>query len=199
MKKSADGADTPEHRIRAAARDLLFSEGFGQVTTDRLAQSAGVSKTTIYKYFGDMTGVLRAVVTAEADAFQAGIILDPQTEQDFRDGVIRFGINLLTLVDDPQTIGFEMSILEQARTHPDVAHCFYEAAHLRTHAALCDMIEAGRRRGFVRSSLRSDHLADHLISLWKGNRHAKAQLGLAEDRKPSVRVWATQCVDLVLG
>lgn len=188
---------SPEARILAAARDLFFSEGFAQVTTDRLAQAAGVSKTTIYKYFSDMAGVLRAVVTAEAETFGAGVSLDPQTREDFREGLIQFGVNFLTLLDDPQTTNFEMSILEQARAHPDVARTFYEAAHAKTQAALCGLIETGRRRGFMSTEIPSDDLADHLTNLWKGNRHAKAQLGLMERRKGRLRNWVAQCVDLL--
>ncbi len=189
---------SPDTRILVAARRLFFGEGFGRVTTDRLAQEAGVSKTSLYKYFGGMNGVLRAVVAAESENFGAGVPLDPRTEQEFREGLIVFGVNFLKLLDDPQTILFEQSILEQARAHPDVAQTFFEAAYVQTQASLQRLIAKGKRRGFVRSRISAEDLADHLTNLWKGNRHAKAQLGLGEARQRPAREWVTQCVDLVL-
>lgn len=199
MSEPATDTLSPEDRVLRAARALFFSEGFAQVTTDRLAQAASVSKTTIYKYFGDMKGVLRAVVIREAQGFEAGVSADPQTAEDFREGLIRFGINLLTLLDDPQTASFEISILEQARGHPDVARAFFEGAHMRTQTALCSLVETGRQRGFIRTEIASEDLADHLVSLWKGTCHARAQLGLCAERGRDLRDWVRQGVDLVLG
>lgn len=190
---------SPKHRVLVAARDLFFSEGFAQVTTERLAQTACVSKTTIYKYFGNMTGVLRAVVIAESESFAAGVSFDPQTSEEFREGLVQFGVNFLKLIDDPQTTNFEMSILEQARAHPDVARTFYEAAHVKTQAALRDLIETGLERDLVKTDISAEDLADHLVNLWKGNRHSRAQLGFTDRRKRALHDWVRQCVKLVFG
>lgn len=198
-KATADEGLPPDARIVAAARALFFAEGFAQVTTDRLAQEASVSKTTLYKYFGGMTGVLRAVVAAESENFSAGVSRDPRTEDEFRASLIAFGLNFLKLLDDPQTINFEQSILEQARAHPDVAQTFFEAAHQQTQRSLSGLIETGVERGFVRSKLSANDLAEHLTSLWKGARHAEAQLGLAGPRRRPVRDWVSQCVDVLFS
>ncbi|WP_159944966.1 MULTISPECIES: TetR/AcrR family transcriptional regulator [unclassified Nocardiopsis] len=54
------------HRIVEAAADLLSNHGRAAVTTRAVSTAAGVQPPTIYRLFGDMTGLLDAVA---ADGF----------------------------------------------------------------------------------------------------------------------------------
>lgn len=57
-------------RILAAARDLLTEDGPAGLTMDALAARAGVGKGTIFRRFGDRTGVTRALLDDEMREFQ---------------------------------------------------------------------------------------------------------------------------------
>lgn len=60
-------------QIMDVARDLVDAEGFHAVTLDRVAETCGISRTVIYQQFGNLSGLLLAMVDREyasaAEAF----------------------------------------------------------------------------------------------------------------------------------
>lgn len=52
-------------QIMDATRDLADSEGFHAVTLDRVAEVCGISRTVIYQQFGNLSGLLLAMVDRE--------------------------------------------------------------------------------------------------------------------------------------
>lgn len=67
--------ETRREQIIDATRDLADSEGFHAVTLDRVAEICGISRTVIYQQFGNLSGLLLAMVDREfkkaADDFLA--------------------------------------------------------------------------------------------------------------------------------
>jgi AcrR family transcriptional regulator len=53
-----------EARLRAAVERLLVEGGFGALTPTAVAKEAGVDKMLIYRYFGDLAGLVEAVARA---------------------------------------------------------------------------------------------------------------------------------------
>jgi TetR/AcrR family transcriptional regulator, mexJK operon transcriptional repressor len=184
MKKSESHSEAMRSpaavRIIKTARDLFLAHGFAAVTTDRLCRDAAVSKASLYKYFGDMSGVLSAVVLALGDVVTEGVIPEPKTAEEFWASLTGYGIKLLTLLNQRKTIAFDRMLHEQSRQHPDVSKRFYDAAYGRAHLDLTGMIEFGKQQGFVSKSQPSDQLADNLYSVWEGLAFTRTRLGLIE-------------------
>jgi TetR/AcrR family transcriptional repressor of mexJK operon len=59
--------------ILAAARHLFLTDGFDRSSVDAVAARAGVSKRTVYDYFGDKTTLLHAVVDSAGQTLLATI------------------------------------------------------------------------------------------------------------------------------
>lgn len=58
---AVDPSDAPARaRVFDAVRGLLAREGFGGLVMDRVAAEAGVAPATLYRWFGDKPGLLRA-------------------------------------------------------------------------------------------------------------------------------------------
>lgn len=53
-----------EARLRAALERVLVKGGFGALTPSAVAKEAGVDKMLIYRYFGDLKGLVEAVARA---------------------------------------------------------------------------------------------------------------------------------------
>jgi TetR/AcrR family transcriptional repressor of mexJK operon len=62
------GSAVKRAAILAAARSLLLADGFERTSVDAIAGAAGVSKRTIYDYFGDKQSLLLAVVGETVDS-----------------------------------------------------------------------------------------------------------------------------------
>eukprot|EP01037_Dinobryon_pediforme_P010543 gene10543-10611_t len=54
-----------EARLRAAVEDLLVESGFAALTPSAVSKRAGVDKMLIYRYFGDMAGLVRTIAFAD--------------------------------------------------------------------------------------------------------------------------------------
>ncbi|MGV2805138.1 TetR family transcriptional regulator, partial [Clostridium perfringens] len=61
-KKIRKGSSDKRAKIIGAARDLFLSDGFDRSSVDAVAAKAGVSKRTVYDYYGDKQNLLFAVV-----------------------------------------------------------------------------------------------------------------------------------------
>ena len=62
LRKRAQSSDDTRQRIITAARDLIENSGYPNISLDRIADAAGVSRQTIYVQFGSKLGVLTAMV-----------------------------------------------------------------------------------------------------------------------------------------
>ncbi|MFK0524059.1 TetR/AcrR family transcriptional regulator [Paenibacillus illinoisensis] len=67
-KKIRKGSLDKRAKIIAAARDLFLSDGFDRSSVDAVAAKAGVSKRTVYDYYGDKQNLLLAVVEETSEA-----------------------------------------------------------------------------------------------------------------------------------
>jgi len=186
-------------RILQAGRSLFFREGFAGVSTERLAKEAGVSKSTLYKYFGDMSGVLRAIAEAEADHFEIDMSKPPESAEAFRKVVASFGKALITLISKPEKLQFDRLMFEESRSSPEIAAIYYEAAIERTRGHLADIIRQGQSMGFADAEADADDLADHLLSMWQGLSFVRARLGLIKKPVKHPGDWSRKCVDALFG
>ncbi|MBD8837066.1 TetR/AcrR family transcriptional regulator [Paenibacillus sp. CFBP 13594] len=83
-KKIRKGSSDKRAKIIAAARDLFLSDGFDRSSVDAVAAKAGVSKRTVYDYYGDKQNLLLAVVEESSLA-----VLD-MIEQGISDHLLEF-------------------------------------------------------------------------------------------------------------
>jgi AcrR family transcriptional regulator len=68
----ADAARNREAILRAAER-LLAEHGPAYVSLDRVAAAAGVGKGTVFRRFGDRTGLMRAVLEERAESLHQAV------------------------------------------------------------------------------------------------------------------------------
>ncbi|MEM1221852.1 MAG: TetR/AcrR family transcriptional regulator [Verrucomicrobiota bacterium] len=189
----------PRERILTAGRRLFFSQGFEKVSTDLLAREASVSKTSIYKYFDDMPGVLRAVVEAAGAEFEAGFSDQPTSPEMFHEMLERYGTQLLSFLNKPEIIQFSKLMFEEARAHPDIAKVFYDAAYGRTHRRLTDFMAHGKTNGWLVTPLTAAEAAEALINLWEGLPFVRANLSLTDKPYPRPAARAKKCVRVFLS
>ena len=195
VAQNAEPVPPTKMRILQAARVLFFEHGFSGVSTDTLSRTAGVSKASIYKYFGDMHGVLAAVVGQEGDSLSIDVVPMADTAEAFWQALITYGTNLLVLLNQDFCIQLDRMMHEEARKHPELIKIFYDAAYGRGHREIAALIEHGQGKGFVRKSQTADVLADNLASMWNGLAFTRTRLGLIDRPYQNPSAWARQCVE----
>lgn len=83
-KTLREGSAHKRAAILTAARELFLADGFDRSSVDAVAARAGVSKRTVYDYFGDKKTLLHAVFDAVGQSLLATI---RRTLDDTLDGV----------------------------------------------------------------------------------------------------------------
>jgi len=80
VEATRDYKDRQRHDIARAALDLLAEHGGAGLSMSTLAESAGISRPTLYRYYPDLDAVLVGIaqMVAEHDeAFAAMVLADP--------------------------------------------------------------------------------------------------------------------------
>ena len=65
MEINKKNKEQTKRRILRTVEQLLVDEGFSALGINRIASEAGVAKVLIYRYFGDLEGLLNEFVTSE--------------------------------------------------------------------------------------------------------------------------------------
>jgi len=199
LEQGAEPVQPTKVRILQAARALFFENGFSAVSTDALSRTAGVSKASIYKYFGDMHGVLAAVVGQEGDSLSIDVVPMADTSEAFWQALVTYGTNLLVLLNQDFCIQLDRMVHEETRQHPELIRIFYDAAYGRGHREITELIKHGQAKGFIRKPQSADALADNLASMWNGLAFTRTRLGLIDRPYQNPATWARQCVETLFA
>ena len=110
--------------IVAAAERLFLERGFGSVSMDELAETAGVARRTLYNQFASKEEIFREMllrVSAQLeDAFPPGIETQGEVEE-----VLRLVARMiLELHKRPEYLGFLRMVLADSRQFPWIADEF---------------------------------------------------------------------------
>lgn len=71
--RGVDGPPTTRQRLLDAALDVLARTGLQRLTLEDVAREAGMSRQTLYRYFGNRDALVEAVVVREEERFIAPI------------------------------------------------------------------------------------------------------------------------------
>ncbi len=99
-KTLREGSARKRADILTAARDRFLADGFDGTSVDTIAATAGVSKRTVYDYFGDKQALLLAVLESSAASLMATIdsAIDEHltTVADLEDSLVKFALRILS-------------------------------------------------------------------------------------------------------
>lgn len=187
-----------ETRIIEAAKKLFAERGFSPVSTDMLCREARVSKTSIYKYFENMQGVLAAVVRDEGEIFD--LYREPviETREDFAQAMIDYGLRLLNLLNSRFCIQLDRMMHEESRDNPEVARTFFDRAYGQSRADVAKMIAMAVEKGVLDGVQDPVQTSEDLLSVWEGFRFIEARLGLVEVPFPDPDPHVRRCLRIIL-
>lgn len=135
-----------ERRVRQAARDVFAAQGMA-TTMEAVAQSAGVSKGTVYATFGTR-GQLIAEMTI------AGL---EESERSFRAAAASSAPTwdaLVGVVAQPQAVFLARPDLSAPNAPDDRVH----DAFMRARDAFAELLHRGQREGLIRPEITIEHV-----------------------------------------
>ncbi len=200
-RKRGRPLDTEKHHgILNAARDLLLSHK--PFTIEGIAQAAKVSRTTVYKHFGDLDA-LKTVALLDYHVELVESLEAPQTyPTSLRQGLIDLGLTVAASFTNTKFRDFvRILISKRSRKPSPVILIFYDKYALAMRSRVDDLLEWGIENGEIRMSYDQKRIVvDQLLSMWQGFQTVGLLLDALELPDESVqkeRIIAA--VDLILG
>jgi AcrR family transcriptional regulator len=140
--------------ILAATVDLLRDGGLGGLTIDAIAQSAGVGRQTIYRWWPSKGAML-----AEAMGLQAASVVPPRDSGSFEEDLVAFWTDSFRALADPAQARGVRDLAAEAQHDEHVAEALAGFTAQR-RAALRAVLQRGADQGRFAAAADLDLLVD---------------------------------------
>ncbi len=142
--------DTTSERIATAALQLIAQQGVKKTDLDAVAHQAGVTRVTVYRYFGDKQGLIRAACLRIADVLSRGRrTVSPDSVRDMDERLVQLAAELQALAAGQLLVRLD----EINRLYPAVYAEFRAVREAAVDRLLQQILEAARRDGVLRDDL----------------------------------------------
>ncbi|MBS7541806.1 TetR/AcrR family transcriptional regulator [Ancylobacter oerskovii] len=122
------------------ARRVFFEKGYDGASMDEVAKAAGVSKATIYVYFGSKEDLFEALVLNDrARSAEHLFVVDPSAD-DTVAFLRRIGISFMTMMLQPDHIRLIRMVIGAAEKLPHIGQVFFEAGPCHGGRRLADIL-----------------------------------------------------------
>jgi AcrR family transcriptional regulator len=152
MTRSSRAAERRQ-RITRAAITVFAERGYAAASTAQIAAEAGVSKETIYSYFGNKAGLLREALMSLVAAPDGSGIAEPvvkvTTSAEFRAHLRSLAMGLVTDLTKSQYLALARIVVAETPRDPSLAELFRDAIAGRVLSGVVSMVTAGQRAGLV--------------------------------------------------
>lgn len=133
--------------IMEAAMSLFTEKGYAAVTMDEIISVAGGSKSSLYKYFGNKEGVLKAVVESLADDMLQEINIPFHSYQTPREALNRIGLRVSKLILSANASNQYRIAISNSNVFPDTSRIWYESGPERTFDGLAEYLKRENSAG----------------------------------------------------
>jgi TetR/AcrR family transcriptional regulator, mexJK operon transcriptional repressor len=134
-----------ERRIMDAALKVFADQGYSGTSMDAIAALAGVSKPTLYQYFGSKEQLFSAIMVAQRDsmlgAFEEpdGLGLVPE--------LWAFSWHYADTILRPDFLSLARLIIGEAQRFPEIGRAYQSAGPERVLRGMMDYLDAKRAEG----------------------------------------------------
>ncbi len=135
-----------------AAYSLFIEKGYGSVSVDDIIRVSKGSKSSLYKFFGNKEGILKAVIESLAEEFLREIHLEFPSGGTPREALNRIGVVFADLALSDNAINQHRHAVSHARAFPDLAKLWYESGPKKTMDGFADFLEKETAAGRLRIS-----------------------------------------------
>lgn len=140
-------ADQNRTAIVAAATALFLDRGYDRTSLARVAETAGVSKATLFKQFPTKASLFEAMVLAVGEPPGTSVPVPPTG--DLRAGLHALGGEYANLLTRPRTAELIRLVIADAHRFPELRERTFDFGTVPALAALSDYLRAERDAGGV--------------------------------------------------
>ncbi|MCK1323580.1 TetR/AcrR family transcriptional regulator [Bradyrhizobium sp. 156] len=151
--------------ILRAAKSVFFADGYQLASMDRLAAVAGTTKRTLYDHYGSKEALFAATIEFSCELFVNKLPQSEDLSADTVEAVSFFVETMASLVNAPEAVRFQRTVIAEAERHPAFAQILNDAAFVAADRLLQQYLDLQVSRGVLKP---------HDTAVW-----AQALVGLA--------------------
>jgi len=181
-----------------AAYTLFIEKGYASVSVDEIIRASGGSKSSLYKFFGNKEGILKAVIESLAEEFLREIHLEFPSAKTPREALNRVGMVFADLALSDKAINQHRHAVSHSRAFPDLAKLWYESGPKKTMDGFADFLEKETAAGRLR-------IADPARAAWFFlgmiifHDNMRRLVCLPPSRKPAMKETVSEAVEVFLA
>ncbi len=187
MKNLKALAETPkvptsekQQEILDVASAWFLSHGFQGASINVMAREAGISKETIYRYYGSKEELFEAVIARELAEYQRRLqLLDTQPDSLSLEAALTLAAEtILTVVGSERTRALRRLVFREAEKSPEIGEYYYEIGP-RTAYRHLESIFRKHPEGAI---LKAQRLAQIFVALVLHHEMLQLECGVCRDR-----------------
>jgi TetR/AcrR family transcriptional repressor of mexJK operon len=169
---------SPKHRLMLdAAAELFMAHGYGSVSMDAVAKTAGVSKATLYAHFASKERLFATMVGEVCRRNTAGEEMFPTQVDDVVEVLRGIGRRGLRFLLQERTLAIYRMVLSESARFPELGAAFMANGPQGFRARLRAWLAAQTEAGLLIAG-DGDVAAQHFLALIKSEVFMRATLGL---------------------
>jgi AcrR family transcriptional regulator len=188
---AADGAATRVAIIEAASAQM-FEQGYAAMTVDSVADSVGITRAAIYRYFASKRELVRAVIQAAIPDFErhyAELAVGAETLADRLRALMRAVVQVS--IDEPNLMVGYFQLAKLARDDDQLSGLFRVRSQVM-RGVIADLVEDAIDQGELSSEIEVNAIVEPLSGLiWA------LALGAAEAPTERIRMQIHDAVELL--
>lgn len=140
--------------IATAATTVFLRDGYAAASMDEVVAVAGVSKQTVYRYFGNkeqlFLAVIHQAINGVLDEFLTVLATSFPESDDLYSDLVRLGRILLTRVLEPELMAVRRLVIAEVGRFPELGRAWYESGPGALATALGESLRRLGERGQLR-------------------------------------------------
>jgi len=191
--------DTAKRTAILEASAVLFTQhGFDGTSMDLVAQTAGVSKQTVYSHFSGKEALFAAAVELFSERIIPANIHKPDPDAPIGETLMTIGMGSAGIILSDVAVAVHKMVSSGSPDAPRLAKLFYDAGPKKTIERMAAIFTELDSQGKL--AIEDPYLAVHqFISLIKGETYFMRTLGLRGAlSQPEMKKHVGQCVDAFL-
>lgn len=152
MTREGRAAERRQRIIRSAI-GVFAERGYAASSTAQIAAEAGVSKETIYSYFGNKSGLLREALMSLVAVPEGSVMAEPSagvaSSAELRAELRSLAVGLVTDLTQPHYLALARIVVAEAPRDPSLPELFRETIAGRVLSGVASTVASGQRAGVV--------------------------------------------------
>lgn len=174
----ANPAPNPKREaILVAAQHLFLKFGYGAVTMDAIAQTAKVSKRTVYSHFSSKEMLFAGLMTAMCDVLGDRALPAEIPKASPEEALTMLGRQFVDLVTSPNGLALFRIVVGEGARFPELGATFYETGPQRLVTLIATYLCEQDRAGNLRVP-EPEIAAMQFLDLAKSSLHLRLLLGI---------------------